>query len=137
MNHNLLQDRPWLRFADNEEGSSAVEFSIVGSVFIALCVAILQLGWTLQIRNQIGRAADAALRVAMVDSSVTAASLENSVESALATLDADYLTIDVGETTIDSTDFRTLDVSYVMATGIPLFPSGPLTIQVTRRMPIP
>ena len=137
MNHSLCQARPWLRFRDDEEGSSAVEFSIVGSVFIALCVAILQLGWTLQIRNQIGRAADAALRVAMVDSNVTAASIENTVESALATLDADYLTIDVGETTIDSTEFRTLAVSYVMSPGIPLFPSGPFTIQVTRRMRIP
>ena len=46
----------------DEGGASAVEFAIVASVLITLCIAILQFGWALQIRNALSRAADQDVR---------------------------------------------------------------------------
>ena len=135
--------RPWRRSAEisanfyrDENGASAVEFSIVASVFIALCLGIIQLGWTLQIRNHLAEAADTAIRSIMLDPDASDSTVEAQVYSALADYDADNLSVEAGETTVDDTDFRTLSIQYDLALAVPFFPSGVITMSVSRRVPV-
>jgi hypothetical protein len=41
-----------------------VEFAIVGGILVALLLGTIQLGWALQVNNEISKAADAAVRYA-------------------------------------------------------------------------
>ena len=123
-------------FCSDENGASAVEFSIVSSVFIALCLVIIQLGWTLQIRNHLAEAADTAIRTILVDPEASDSTIEAQVESALANYNADDLDVEAGETTVDGTDFRTLNIQYDLALAVPYFPSGLISLSVNRRVPV-
>ena len=59
---------PWLnarnRLHRDENGASAVEFAIIGAVLVAVLLGTIQLGWALQLNNEISKAADAAVRYA-------------------------------------------------------------------------
>ena len=121
----------------NEGGASAVEFAIVGSVFIVLCLAILQLGWALQIRNQISQVADAAVRSIVIDPDASDSALEAQVYSALAEYDAGRLHVEAGEATVDTIAFRTLNIKYDMELDIPFFPTNLVTLNVSRRTRVP
>jgi Flp pilus assembly pilin Flp len=52
------------RLRGDENGASAVEFAIVGAILVALLLGTIQLGWALQLNNEISKAADAAVRYA-------------------------------------------------------------------------
>jgi len=121
----------------SEDGAAAIEFAIVGSVFIVLCLAILQLGWTLQVRNNIAQAADAAIRSIIIDPDANDSDLEAHVYSALAEYDPARLHVEAGEDTVEAIAFRTLTVEYDMALAIPHFPSDLVTLSVSRRTRVP
>jgi Flp pilus assembly protein TadG len=129
--------QPWRRFLTDDEGASAVEFSIVGSIFVALCVAILQLGWALQIRNQIAHAADAAVRSTIIDPDASDSALKSTVYSILAEYDPERLHVETGETTVDAISFRTLTISYDVSLAIPFVPTKVAALSVTRRARTP
>ena len=120
----------------DERGSSAVEFSIVGSLAVALVLAILQLGWALQIRNDISQAADQAARYVMLTPEASDSALEAKVYSTLAGYDANRLDVDVGEMTVGTAEFRTLTVEYDLAVTIPGFPVSAITLSQSRRIPV-
>jgi Flp pilus assembly pilin Flp len=67
----------------DEAGASAVEFAIVGSILIAMLLAVLQLGWALQIRSEMARAADQAVRQVMLDPDTDDEEFEAEVAKAL------------------------------------------------------
>jgi Flp pilus assembly protein TadG len=121
----------------NESGAAAIEFAVVGSILIALCLAILQLGWTLQIQNQIAQAADSAIRSIIIEPETDDPSWEAQVYQILGEYDPERLQVQVGSATVDGTDFRTLTIDYEMPLSIPLFPEKLVTLSVARRTRIP
>ena len=64
MNPRLLWVTARQRLRRDENGASAVEFAIVGAILVALLLGTIQLGWALQLNNEISKAADAAVRYA-------------------------------------------------------------------------
>ena len=113
-----------------------MEFAIVGSLLIVLCIAILSFGWALQIRNNLNHAADAAIRSIIIDPEASDSAVEAQVYAALSSYAVEHLSVDAGETTIGATDFRTVDIDYDLALSIPFLPTNLVTLSVSRRVPV-
>jgi Flp pilus assembly protein TadG len=120
----------------DQNGAGAVEFSIVGSLFIVLVLGIVQLGWALQVRNEMSRAADQATRFVQLEPDTSDAEFEARVYSTLADYDPDRLEVDVGETTVGTMEFRTLYVEYGLPVSIPGVPLSVITLSQSRRIPV-
>ncbi len=119
----------------HEGGASAVEFAIVGSILVTVLLAVLQLGWALQIRSEMARAADQAVRQVMLDPEMDDEEFEAEVAKALADYDDARLVVEAGETTVGSSNFRVVTVDYDLPLGIPGFPDL-VTLTVSRRTPL-
>ncbi|MDQ3558402.1 MAG: pilus assembly protein, partial [Pseudomonadota bacterium] len=117
--------------------AGAVEFAIVGSLLIVLLLGVIQLGWALQMRNELGKAADHAVRYVLLDPDADDEEFEQQATdyAALHGYDEDRLSVEAGETTVGDTDFRTLSVEYDMPLSIPGFPVSLVTLGVSRRTP--
>jgi Flp pilus assembly protein TadG len=113
-----------------------VEFSIVGSLAVALILGVIQLGWALQIRNDMSQAADQAARFVMLVPEASDSAFEAKVYSALSEYDAERIDVEVGEMTVGATEFRTLAVEYDFSLSIPGFPVSAITLSQSRRIPI-
>ena len=120
----------------DEAGASAVEFAIVGSILIAILLAVLQLGWALQIRSEMARAADQAVRQVMLDPDTDDEEFEAEVAKALSGYEAERLVVEAGRTTIGTSNFRTVTVDYDLPLTIPGFPASLVTLSVSRRTPL-
>ena len=122
--------------ARDDGGAAAVEFAIVASVLIVLCLGIMQFGMALQIRNEMGRAADMAVRVVMLDPDLSDTEFKAEAYKALPGYSKDRLSVETGQTTVASTEFRTLQVNYAMGVFVPGLPSDTFTLTVTRQTPV-
>jgi Flp pilus assembly protein TadG len=119
----------------DEDGATAVEFAIVAAVFIGLCMAILQFGWALQIRNEMAQAADRAVRHVMLNPDSTDEEFEAQAQAALPGYNPERLQVTAGSSTVNSTEFRTLMLNYELPVSIPLLPRDAVTLTVSRRTP--
>ena len=119
----------------HEGGASAVEFAIVGSILITVLLAVLQFGWALQIRSELARAADQAVRHVLLNPETDDEEFEAEVAKALASYDAQRLVIEAGQTKVGTSDFRTVTIDYDLPLAIPGFPDL-LTLSVSRRTPL-
>ena len=81
------------RAARCENGAAAVEFAIVSVILISLCIAIVDFGRTLYVKNQLSFLADQATRTVLVNPAVTNAALE-------ATLAGDFTAGDPADLTV-------------------------------------
>ena len=124
------------RYGRDEDGASAVEFAIVGSILIAILLAVVQLGWALQIRSEMARAADQAVRQVMLDPETDDEEFEAAVAKALASYDEERLAVQAGQTTVGASNFRTVQVDYDLPLAIPGFRPSLVTLSITRRTPL-
>jgi len=137
---NWMMRAGW-RFRRDESGASAVEFAFVGSILIACMLGVIQFGWALQMRNELGKAADHAVRYVQLnpgaEDRVEDADFEQKVRDYTDDhgYDPDRLSVEAGETTVGDIDFRTLSVEYDMPLSIPGFPVSLVTLAVSRRTP--
>jgi Flp pilus assembly protein TadG len=120
----------------NEDGAAAVEFAIVSSVLIVLCLGIMQFGMALQVRNEMARAADKAVRVVMLNPDLSDADFKAEVYKALPHYSKERLSLETGQTTIDATEFRTLEVGYALGVFVPGLPADAITLTVNRQTPV-
>lgn len=123
------------RIARSEDGTSAVEFAIVASVLITILLAIVQFGWALQVRSQMGRAADEAVRYVQLKPEASDAEFKNQVTAAMAKYDKKRLDVQTGQALIGSTQFRTVTVDYDLPLAIPGM-DNLVNLSVTRRTPV-
>jgi Flp pilus assembly protein TadG len=112
-----------------------VEFAFVGAILILLCVAILQFGWALQIRNEMGLAAAQAVRNVMLHPDASDTEFKAPVYNALNGYDSAKLNVAAGEVTVGTTVFRTLTVSYQFSMSLPGSSLDLVTLTVTKRTP--
>ena len=123
------------RLRRDQEGAVAVEFAIVGSLFIVLLIAILQLGWALQLRNQMARAADQAVRYVLLHPQADDASFKAEASKALSGYDPKRLVVTVGQTTVGTTTYRTMNLSYNVPLYIPGASADLVTLKVSQWAP--
>src|SRR5688500_7506050 len=120
----------------DEDGSSAVEFAIVGSVFLALCIAVLQFGLALHADNELAHAADRGVRLIVIDPEASDDTIESEVEELLPAYNADRLVVEVAAETVDSIEYRTISIDYQMQIAVPGLPVNLLTLNASRRIPL-
>ena len=123
------------KIAGNENGATTIEFAIVSSVLIVLSLGIMQFGIALQIRNEMGRAADMAVRTVMLDAELSDTDFKAEVYKRLSGYSKDQLSVQAGQTTVGSTEFRTLHVTYALGVFVPGLPTDAITLSVTRQTP--
>lgn len=123
-------------FRRDERGASALEFAIVGSIFIALCIGVIQFGLVLQVRNELAQAADRGIRFMMLDPDASDSTIQSEVEALLANYGAENLDVQIGAETIDATDYRTVTIDYEMQIGVPGLPISLVTLNASRKVPV-
>jgi Flp pilus assembly protein TadG len=123
------------QFRRDERGTTALEFAIVGTLFTGLCLAILQLGWALQVRNEMAKAADQAVRYVLLNPTADDASFKEQIYTALRNYNRSKLNVVTGQTVVGANTLRVLTVRYDFALSIPAFPANLVTLRVSRRAP--
>lgn len=128
------------RLPQDENGASAVEFAIVGSLLIALILGTIQLGWTLQIHNQMSKAVDASVRFATLDRASSAGEIEQKfstkINGALKDLDSNRLVIaPLEQGQVEGVNVWKFKVTYNMPVIVPGLPANIASISTARWAP--
>jgi len=123
------------RIGRSDDGGVAIEFAIIGTLLVFGSIATLELGRALYLRGEMAYAADVAERQVMMNPEISDSAVANAVRSAFRG-NAELLTIEVGEETIDGLKFRTLALNYPMLLVAPTVSSRDLGLDVARRTPI-
>ncbi|MCB1511680.1 MAG: pilus assembly protein [Hyphomicrobiaceae bacterium] len=130
------------RFAESEGGASAVEFAIVGPVFILMLLGTLAFGLYIGVSHSVAQlSADAArASIAGLDDAERASIARQYVErnaSGFPLVDAGRITVEAGPAPTDSTAFRVV-VSYD-ASSLPIWQLQnflPLPEQTVKRVSV-
>lgn len=120
-------------FRRAEDGAVAIEFAIVASVFIFVCLGTIEFGRALYVRNELSFAADIASREILKDSAATKSTVESAARSAFRG-NGDQLTVQLVTENVDGVEFRTLRLIYPFTMLIPQF-GNTFTFNVSRRTP--
>ena len=119
----------------DQGGAAAVEFAFVAMVLIALCIGVVQLGIAIEARNELAQAADRGIRFIVLDPDASDTVIEAKIEALLGDYESSSLVVDVGEQTIDSTDYRTVTIDYDMQLAIPGLYVDLVTLNAFRQVP--
>lgn len=130
--------RKWIR---HDEGSTSVEFSMIGVGFFLMVFGILEIGRMVWTSNVIDYAADEAARYAVLHQDATTSEVEEYARDKMQSLlvspsDAD---ISVDNTTVSGIDFIEVSGSYNFSTVLlTMFPSSftTVTFQFMSRRPV-
>ena len=126
----------WLRrIRTCELGTAAVEFSIISVVLIGLCIAIVDFGRTLYVKNQLSFLADQATRAVLLNPAIANATLEATLEGDFTAGNPDDLDVTINTETVGGTDFRVITIAYPITLFIPNLASSTIDLDVTRRVP--
>lgn len=123
------------RVARCERGAAAVEFAIISLVLISLCIAIVDFGRTLYVKNQLSYLADQATRTVLVNPGVTNGALQTTLETDFTAGDPNDLTVTINTETVAGTEFRVITIAYPITLFIPNLTSNTIALDVTRRVP--
>jgi Flp pilus assembly protein TadG len=121
------------RLRHDSSGASAVEFAILGAVFIVLSLGVLEFGRAFLVRNALAEAADVATRTALLDRSATDAKVEASARAAFDEKKS-LLNVSFAAQSSGGVNFRVITLSYPMTLLIPALSKRPLTLTVSRRV---
>lgn len=119
----------------DQAGTAAIEFSIIGLVLTSLCIATVDFGRTLYVKNQLSLLADEAARKVLLNPAVTDTQLENELRGDFDAGDPNDLKVTLSTETIGSSNFRVLDIDFPITLFIPSLASATLNLNVSRRVP--
>ena len=127
------------RFAADESGANAVEFSIVVTAFIFASMGVIELGRTYQVRNELAYAADIGGRKLSVlvnnptiDPSTYTKEVKDEIAATFHGYDPSKLAVAVAKEDIDGITYQKLTLTYPMSVFIP-FRSNTYDLKIVRR----
>jgi len=127
------------RYAADESGASAVEFSLVVTAFVIVSMGVIELGRTYQVRNELAYAADIGgrkLSVMVNNPTISpgdyATEIENEIEATFRGYDPSKLAVAIDEETLDGVTYQRLTLTYPMSVFIP-FRSNTYDLKIVRR----
>ena len=123
------------RIRNCDRGTAAIEFAIISMVLISVCVAIVDFGRTLYVKNQLSFLADQATRQVLLNPNVTNTALETELSGNFTAGDSADLSISVADEAVGGTNYRVITVSYPITLFIPNLASSNINLDVTRRVP--
>lgn len=123
-------------YVRDTRGAAAVEFAIVGAVFVILCMGLIDFGRNFDLQGRVNHAADVAARTLFLDKSVNPAQLATRINAAFPTLGFDRMTVTMSDTSISARPYKrvTLSVPITFLTPGVFRRNG--TITVERLVPV-
>ncbi len=123
------------RFIACRSGASAVEFAIVGSLFMLLSIGIVEFGRALHLRNQIAFAADVGVRKTLTTPSISTANLDTVIRAAFTHGDATKLQISIVTSGEGAARAREIKITYPLVPVLASIVPGPINLSIARRVP--
>lgn len=120
---------------DSTCGTAAVEFAIISTVLIGLCIATIDFGRTLYVKNQISALADMAVRKVLINPLISGSTLESELRGDFFAGNPDDVSFSVSSETVDGIAYRIVTVGFPMTLFIPGLNSEAISLSVTRRVP--
>ncbi|MCG5478908.1 TadE/TadG family type IV pilus assembly protein [Sinorhizobium alkalisoli] len=127
----------------SQSGATAVEFALVCFPLLLLVLGIIEFGRALYVRNDLSYAADIAARRVLIGQvakdapdSEAQAKLESAVRDHFDSGDPQLLQIAVGKETVDGIAFRVLSIRYPFTLLLPGLAQSPISLGLSRRIPI-
>ena len=124
-----------LRIVGCQKGAAAVEFAIIGTVFISLCIGIVDFGRTLYVKNQLSFLADQATRKVLMDTDIADATVESELAADFTAGDQNDLTVTFNRITNGGVTYRVIQIEYPITLFIPNLTSSSIDLSVSRRVP--
>ena len=124
------------RFRRCRSGATAVEFAIIGLIFLMLCIGIIEIGRAFNVRSSMLHAVDMATRTVLLNSSATEEAISTALRDSFHTGDPSLLKIFVATETISGQPYRRLEVSYPLEIILVGFPEQMLSFSVSRLIPM-
>jgi Flp pilus assembly protein TadG len=100
-------------FRAAESGATALEFSIVASVFIIVALGVIEFGRSLQVRNEMAYAMDWGARTVLMNASASEAEITEAIKERFNSYDKDRLKIEIVDTTAACGNGGTMNASGV------------------------
>ncbi|CUH63668.1 Flp pilus assembly protein TadG [Thalassovita gelatinovora] len=122
------------RFIRKEDGAAALEFAIVGSVYLVMLVVLLDVARGFYLHNKLGFAADKIARQILMDPNANANTVD--MPPSLDGFDPDLLEVVTQQLTIAGKDFQNLTLYYPMSMATPLLHIDLVDLQINRLVPI-
>ena len=117
-------------FITREDGTVAIEFGIVGSVFTLCAVGLFDVANGYYIHNRLDYAADRIARMVLIDPNLGLEAIE--LPDALDGLDPDFLGVEMVASQVDGTTFQTITLSYPASVFSSLMGSSVLNLSAER-----
>jgi Flp pilus assembly protein TadG len=125
------------RLRGDENGASAVEFAIVGSLLILSTVGLLAFGLVMKVRSELNYAAGVAERWVMLNPDATETKIREIAKGAFSG-DDDVLTVTAPLTTevVGTVSYRRVLIRYPVTLTAPGLPTRSFEIEVSRLVPM-
>ncbi|WP_323784643.1 TadE family protein [Thalassovita sp.] len=122
------------RFLSKEDGTAALEFAIVGSTYLLMLVALLDVARGFYLHNKLDFAADKIARQVLMDPNANANSVD--MPPSLDGFDPALLEVVMQQVTIAGHDFQNLTLYYPMSMLTPLLHVNLVDLEINRLVPI-
>jgi len=123
------------RFIRARDGAAALEFAIVGNVFILVLMGISYTAIMLWHKSHLNWAVDAASRVAAVNTSVTQAQMTTAVNNYLTSVGMDTATVTYSVQTQGGVKVGLISATLSETMTVPLLSTYHLTYSASARVP--
>lgn len=123
-----------------EDGTTALEFSIVASVFIIVALGVIEFGRSLQVRNEMAYAMDWGARTVLMNADASESEIVEVIRANFNSYDKDKLTVAIVDETAACSGGGTLTargvtIAYPLEIFIPGF-AGTLEMSLERIVPM-
>lgn len=124
------------RFRRCRSGATALEFAIVSLFLVLTAIAVIDFGRGFHLRNNMSHAMDIGARVLLIDPEASDSKLESAIRAAFVGPDPDLLEVAFASDSASGTSYRRVTIDYPLPLLIPGLESTPVTLTVSRRIPL-
>ena len=118
-----------------ESGSAAVEFAIIGPIFLAIIFTIAVFGKLYFDRQTLQTAVESAGRMIALDSSVTQSQLQTAIQNGLGAVGNPAVTVTYGTATINGVSVGHLSATMTRSYSVPFVTSYNMTYTADTYLP--
>jgi hypothetical protein len=126
-----------MSWKDDESGATAVEFAIVGPIFLIMLIGIVQLSIAYFHGSSVQWAVDRAMRVAMVDADITSAEVEALISESLGDINSPEIDLTFSVDTSSDIHLAHVVANYEIPVQILFMPEFAVEFSVEAFVPVP
>jgi Flp pilus assembly protein TadG len=125
------------QFSTDERGASAVEFSIVGPMFLLLLIGIILAGWYMNVLSSLRLALEESGRALEIDGSLNSTQLATIVGNKLTGIGDPNVTVALAnDTTVTGITMKKITATYTLHINFPFIPAQTVSIQQIVKVPM-